>query len=195
MQERCYDEHVLDLDHLTPDTLRLISRAEYERMVDLGMFADERVELLCGQLVRMNPQGAPHALVVERLTELLILALHGRARVRCQLPYAASSLSEPEPDLAVIPLDEPTTEHPSRAEFLVEVSDSSLAKDRRIKHAIYADAGVPESWIVDLEGERVEILSEPTEGQYQHSRVYGRGQAITPRAFPDVRVAVDDVLP
>src|SRR5437879_3175316 len=82
---------------------RPLKRVEYDRLVQTGMLRDEHVELLYGSIVQMSPIGAPHSGTVQRLTELLVLALHGRAAVRVQLPFAASDASEPEPDVAVVP--------------------------------------------------------------------------------------------
>lgn len=81
---------------------------------------------------------------MEILTHRLVLALDTRARVRVQLPFAASDISEPEPDLAVVPPGDPRLAHPEHASLVVEVADSSLSKDRRVKTRIYATAGVPE---------------------------------------------------
>src|SRR5580704_11900392 len=87
---------------------------------------------------------------VTRLNKLLVRALGDRAEVRVQAPFGASDVSEPEPDLAVVPPGSYLDEHPSRAHLLIEVADSSLQDDRRIKGPLYAAAGVPEYWIVDL---------------------------------------------
>ncbi|MBX3191389.1 MAG: Uma2 family endonuclease [Labilithrix sp.] len=95
---------MLDPMQLAPETVRPIARAEYDRMVSLGLFEDdERIELLYGVLVRMPPQDPAHSVVVQILTNRLVLALASRATVRAQLPFAASDDSEPEPDIAVVP--------------------------------------------------------------------------------------------
>src|SRR5690242_20819821 len=87
---------------IAPERIRPISRREYDRMVELGMFEDEKLELLRGTLVTMSPQKWPHAVVVEWLTEKLIRGLDPAYSVRPQLPFAADEWSEPEPDIAVI---------------------------------------------------------------------------------------------
>ncbi len=164
-------------------------------MVDQGFFEDdERIELLDGVIVQMTPQGMGHAAAIERLTHLLVLALAPRARVRVQLPYAASDLSEPEPDLAVVPPGDPEQSHPDRSLLLVEVAESSLSKDRRVKTRIYATAGVPEYWIVDVSGRTIEVRTEPGEGNYRRVRVARPGESIRLQAFPDVEIAVADVV-
>ncbi len=177
-----------------PDGVRPLRRVEYDRLVDLGMFEDERIELLDGVLVPMSPIGPPHASAVQKLDELLILALHGRAAVRPQNPFAAGDLSEPEPDLVVAPSSDYDTAHPDEAHLVIEVSESSLAKDRGIKRRIYADRGVPEYWIVNLVNRRIEVYTEPAPGAYGRVAHFERGDVIRLLRFPDVEVRVSDVF-
>jgi len=85
------------------EVTRPLRRVEYDQLVALGLFENERIELLEGELVVMSPIGAPHNVAVQSLNELLVLALRGRAWVRPQMSFAAHELSEPEPDLAIVP--------------------------------------------------------------------------------------------
>ena len=180
---------------LPPEKVRPLRRAEYDRMVGLGMFRDERVELLHGRLVRMSPQGEPHVFSVTRLTKLLVRALGDRAEVRVQAPFGASDVSEPEPDLAIVAPGDYLTEHPTRAMLLIEVADSSLQDDRRIKGPLYAAAGVAEYWIVDLVGGAIEVHREPQADGYASITRRGRESRLLVPGFEDVVVAVGDVLP
>ena len=157
---------MLDLAQLDPAQRRPITSAEYHAMGEAGLFQDERVELIEGVIVRMAPRGEPHDATIERLNELLLPPLVGRARVRIQLGFAASEYSEPEPDVAVVPRDEQRTDHPARATLLVEVSASSLRFDRGTKAAVYARAGVPEYWVVDLVNRRVVRHRAPGRARY-----------------------------
>jgi Uma2 family endonuclease len=175
-----------------PERIRPLSRKEYDRMVELGMFEDERIELLDGMLVEMSPQGNLHALVTEWFTERLIVALHTRYRVRCQLPYAASAWSEPEPDIAVFPR-KVTHDHPCEALLLVEIADSSLTKDRILKRRIYAAAGVPEYWIVNLRDRTVEVHTRPTARGYERVAVLADGDVLRPRRVRGVALAIDEI--
>ena len=186
---------MLDLEQLRPERLRPISRAEYEQLVALGWFEDEQVELLRGALVTMSPQGSRHTVAVSQLNELLVLGLKQRAWVRPQCSYAASEESEPEPDLAVVPRRDFSDALPQSALLMVEVADSSLRKDRRVKTSIYAENGVPESWIVNLPDEVIEVHTDPHDGSYRQVTRRDRGETLTLSAFPDVSLAVDDVLP
>jgi Uma2 family endonuclease len=185
--------HIEDL--LATELLRPLRRVEFERMVEQGFFdEDEKIELLDGVIVQMTPQGIGHAAAIERLTQILVLALAPRARVRVQLPYAASDISEPEPDLAVVPPGDPERSHPRQSLLLVEVAESSLSKDRRVKTRIYAAADVPEYWVVDVAGRTIEVRTVPREDSYHQIRVAGPGEKIRLEAFPDVEIAVSDVV-
>lgn len=186
---------MIPLTILASDDLRPLRLKEYERLVELGAFEGERVELLRGLILHMSPKGSRHAWVVTELTERLVLALAGRARVKPQLPFAASDDSEPEPDLAVVPIGDYRESHPRQALLVVEVAQSSLAKDRAIKLPIYAEAGVPEVWIVNLEEGLVEVYTDPHGTTWRTKRSLGRGETLILGAFPDVQLAVSDLLP
>lgn len=174
-----------------PATVRGLRREEYERLVDLGCFADERVELLYGTIVRMSPANDPHAYAVEQLSLALIpLAIEKRARVRIQSPMAASEVSEPEPDVLVTALDDRPGRHPGGARLVVEVAESSLRIDRGVKASLYAEAGVPEYWVVNLPGRCVEVFTQPSAGAYTERRQADVGESLRPLAFPDVVVSV-----
>jgi len=116
----------------TPATevTRRLRRVEYDQLVRLGVFANERVELLEGELAAVSPIGAPHDFSVQALTELRVLALRGRAWVGPQMSLAAHELSEPEPDLAIVPRLDYHIEQPGQALTVIEVAESSLAYDR-----------------------------------------------------------------
>ncbi len=177
---------------LRGEPLRPLRRAEYDYLVASGAFEDQHVELLRGWLVEMSPQGGAHARLTARIHKHLLLALGERAEVRSHSPFAASDISEPEPDVQVIPpsLDDAL---PEDAILLVEVAVSSLRKDRNIKTGIYAEAGVPEYWVVDIEGKAVERYTEPLNDRYTRSERFDHG-TIALIAFPDVSLSVDDLF-
>ena len=176
------------------EVIRPLRRVEYDQLVKLGAFQDERIELIEGALVAMSPIGAPHNWVVQELNEMLVLALHGRAKVRCQCSYAALEFSEPEPDFTVVPLGGDPTDHPSEAYLIIEVAESSLAMDRGKKLRLYASCAVPEYWVVNLPERCIEVYTGPRPGAYAHVTRYERGQSIQLLAFPDVSCAVSDLL-
>jgi Uma2 family endonuclease len=174
--------------------IRPLHRVEYDRLAELGCFEDERLELLFGTIVTVSPPGPEHSDVVCRLMTRLVVALDGRAMVRAQVPLAVSDDSEPEPDVAVVPLGDYTREHPRTARLVVEVSESSLRKDRGLKAPLYAAAGIEEYWIVDLVDRVVEVHRAPRDGRYTEVSREGRESTLRPLAFPDVAVALGDLL-
>ena len=182
---------------------RPLRRIEYERLVDLGMFAGERLELIDGVLVVREPQKAPHATAMLAVDEALRQAFGHGWHVRPQLPVALDASSEPEPDLAVVrgAYRDYRRHHPARPVLLVEVSDSTLMRDRR-KGGLYARAGVRDYWIVNLIDEVLEVYRQPHRSRssqfgwvYREVHVFHRGEAATPMAAPRARVAVNDLLP
>jgi Uma2 family endonuclease len=186
---------VIDLATIASERVRPLKRDEYDRLIALGYFEDEQIELLAGFLVAKSPQTVPHAYAVQQLNMLLLPAVMGRAVVRVQLPLAISADSEPEPDIALVPVGDYSREHPITALLVIEVAESSLRKDRVIKAALYAQAGVPEYWVVDLTERVVHVHREGRDGAYARVTRHGAGEGIRPQAFDDVRVAVGDVVP
>ena len=159
----------MDPEIFLGERLRGMSRREYDELVELGWFEDEPIELLRGMLVEMTPQGNDHSDVGAYIAQLLASRLpFDRYDVRAHSPYAATDDSEPEPDVQVSRKPKPRGSHPTSALLVVEVSRSSLRKDRKLKLPIYADNGVPEYWIVDLVKRVVEIYTEPGGGTYAH---------------------------
>jgi Uma2 family endonuclease len=176
------------------EVIRPLRRVEYDRLVALGMFQDERIELLDGALYEMSPIGIPHNFAVQELNELLVLALHGRAKVRPQMSFAASEISEPEPDLTITPLVSWDSEQANQALLIIEVAESSLAIDQGRKRRLYASCGVPEYWIVNLPERCIEVYTAPEGNTYARVEKYAPGQSIRLGAFSDVEVRVSDVL-
>jgi Uma2 family endonuclease len=184
----------IDPSLLSPDTIRPLSRKEYDRMVELGFFDhDPHVELLEGVLVRMSPQGEHHAAMITRLLKVLARALDDSLAVRPGLPFAAGPYSEPEPDLAVVRDDPTSLAHPSEVLLLIEVSNASLHYDRSAKLAAYAKARVPEYWIVDVNAMTVEVFTEPKGNRFLRSHVFRDGDVLRPTLLPDIAIAVADL--
>lgn len=168
-------------------------------MYDAGLFRDERVELLDGEIIAMSPQSSLHAACVNRINTLLIPLLAGKYSVRCQAPLHLDRLSEPEPDVAICAFDADDYEsgHPTPDQILllIEVADASLAFDRKRKRVAYARAGIPEYWIVNVPDRVVEVSQRPDRAakRYRVSRRARPGEVLT---LPDgsvVRVA--DLVP
>jgi Uma2 family endonuclease len=179
-----------------PLRIRPLRRVEYDRMVELGVFdEDEHIELLGGALVAMSPQGDVPSDCASILMMTLVRALGDRVSVKAHSPFAAGEYSQPEPDVAVYPPRTYGRGHPDKAFLIIEVADSSLRKDRGIKSEIYAEADVPEYWIVDVVRGVVEVRTAPVDGHYTRLTTYRRGESIALVGFPDLVLATDDFLP
>ena len=129
------------------------------------------------------------------MTKLLARALDDAFALQVQLPIAASDVSEPEPDLSVVPVGDYLDDHPKRALLAIEVADSSGRVDRKIKSRLYAECGIPEYWIVDVVKSVVEVLRDPRDGAYQTITKHGRGETLRPSELPAIELRVDDFLP
>jgi Uma2 family endonuclease len=178
---------------------RLFSVDEYYRMAEAGILGpDERVELIDGEIIEMAAMGSPHGGCVTALTQLMVLRVAEHGLVRAQLPVRLSALSEPEPDVALVRMrpNYYRDAHPTVTDIylLIEVADSSLSFDRRRKLPLYAREGVPETWLVDLLHEQIEVYRRPENGRYQDVETFARGASLSPSAFPDLRITVDEIL-
>jgi Uma2 family endonuclease len=179
--------------------IRPISVDEFHAMGEAGVFApEERIELIEGELAEMAPIGTRHAACVNKLNDLLVHAVAGRAVVSIQNPVVLSELSEPQPDLAVLRFrdDYYAGAHPRPEDILlvVEVADSSVNYDRNVKIPLYARCAVPEAWLVDLGEDRLEAYRDPADGEYRRVEYYRRGAAI-PMQLPDVEIPVRSLFP
>ena len=187
------------------DTIRRWTRAEYDRLIELGAFeSGERLELIDGFLVVREPQGVRHSTGIRRVLAALRHALGPDWQIDSQLPLALDPASEPEPDVSVVPGDASTYRdaHPSRPVLVVEVADTSYRIDREFKTSLYARAAVPECWIVDVARSVVEVHRAPVSSdaapygwRYANVDVLRAPATITPLLAPDTTIAVADLLP
>lgn len=144
----------------------------YYKMAEHGLLGkDRQVELINGDIIDMSPINSKHAGTVDLIAEELIIQFQKKAIVRVQNPLPIAMDSEPEPDVALVKYqshryrdDHPT---PKDVILLIEVADSSLIFDRNVKKALYAEAGIPEYWIINLADEQIEIFQNPKDGQYE----------------------------
>lgn len=172
---------------------------EFHRMGEAGIFSeDDRVELINGEIVEMTPIGSAHASCVRDLDEWLQPLLRGEAIVSTQQPLIVEFDGEPIPDVAIL---RPRTDryrggHPTSADALliIEVGDSTVLYDLNTKSRLYARAGIPEYWVINLPRSRVAVFESPQNGEYTEQRDYGRGEAWTSRALRGREFSVDRVL-
>ena len=185
--------------------MRRWTRAEYDRLIELGVFQPgERLELLDGWLVLREPQGTRHSTAIRRVLAVLRRTLGEAWQIDSQLPIALDDLSEPEPDVSVVPgtPDSYVDEHPAHPLLIVEVAESSYRIDRGYKASLYARAAVPEYWIVDLLHETVEVYREPEASEaarygwrYRSVETLRPPASVMPLLAPDRSIAVADLLP
>ncbi len=176
-----------------------ITADEYERMGEAGIFRpDSQLELLEGEIYEMSPIGSSHAACVNALSLLLNQLFGGVLLVSTQNPIRLDDYSEPQPDLALLRWrdDFYRRAHPTPNDVLlvIEVADTTIDSDRRIKLALYAKAGIKEVWLVNLPGEQIEIYAEPSGGGYQITKQIKRGEKAQAHSIPKLVVSADTML-
>ena len=184
---------------------RRFTRAEYERLVELGAFQpDDPIELIGGELMIAEPQGAPHYTAIVKTSRALTEAFGPGWYVRTEGPIGLDEDSEPEPDIAVVPgtPDDYSRAHPSRPTLTVEVAESSLGMDRERKGSLYARAGLPDYWILNRVDRVLEVYREPAPDsaapfgwRYARSEVFDASARVTPLAAPGSSIPVSQLLP
>ncbi len=171
--------------------------ADYHSMIAAGILDDRHVELIRGEIVEMSPEGEPHAYFSDDSGEYLARLVGDRAKIRHGKPITLPDDSEPEPDIAVVQrLGREYLSHhpyPENIFWLIEYSNSSLSKDMEIKRKLYADAKIPEYWVVNLQTRQLIIFRDPQHGDYG-SRITLTEGTIIPLAFPDLVVSVAAIV-
>ncbi len=176
---------------------RLFTLTEYERMIEAGILQeDERLELISGEIVKMPPIGFDHGMGVAKLTGLFNRSVGDKALIWPQGPIQLDNKSRPEPDIALLKLQEYGAKKPVTASdvlLIIEVADTTLKSDRTVKSQLYAQAGIPEYWIVNLPDGVIEVFTEPSEGVYKQTKKTKRGDTLVlPSELGTVQV--DDIL-
>lgn len=182
-----------------PDRRHRWTREEYHRIAETGLLGERRVELLDGEVWDMSPQRRPHYRTIRAVADALETAFGDAYDVQQQAPLGLGNDGEPEPDVAVVVgswadyEDHPT---PADVKILVEVSDSTLTKDRTKKAEDYAKAGISDYWIVNLVDRQLEVYRDPSpEGAYQSILILGPAKSIAPLNAPNAQISVTDLLP
>lgn len=171
---------------------------EYYKLIDLGMLHDyEKAEIIEGELIRKIPIGDRHTTVVNKLSKLLIKNVSDEVLVSIQNPLRLSDYNEPEPDFVLADLTKyDGNRHPQPKEVLlvIEVSDSTLKYDRDTKLLLYAEAEIPEVWIVNLPKNIIEVHQNPSNGLYQITKLFKFGETIESETIPDLEIEVNKIL-
>jgi Uma2 family endonuclease len=179
---------------------RYFTVSEFEQMGRAGILKeDDRVELVEGEIYEMSPIGKRHAACVARLTRILTQLLQNRAIIWVQNPIRLNDFSEPQPDLCVLKPREDFYEGalpgPADVLLVIEVSDTTLEYDRQVKVPLYARAGVPEAWVVNLADGEIETYSHPAGGVYTVTDKLARGGEARSQSVEGLAVEVSRVLP
>jgi Uma2 family endonuclease len=170
--------------------------AEFHRFGDMGVFEGRRAMLIDGVIMEEGPMNPPHAITLELTEEALRTAFGAGWRFRIQSPLVLGQDLDPEPDLAVIAgTPRGSSGHPTNADLVVEVADSSLNFDTNDKRLLYARAAIRDYWVVDINGRRLLVYRDPQGGDYATQQVLGPSDAVTPLAAPAATVRVADLLP
>ena len=180
-------------------TRRRFTVAEYYRMAKAGILTeDDRVELIDGEILEMAPIGGRHAACVIRLDRLFQHLVGDAAVISVQNPVRLSEHAEPQPDLLLLRPrpDFYASGHPTPADvlLLVEVAETSSRYDRRVKMPLYARSGIPECWLVELDQATITVYRDPTPSGYGIVQTVRSGEKLRPLAFPDLELAVTDIL-
>jgi Uma2 family endonuclease len=184
-------------------SLSLITRKftveEYEKMAAQGILkAEEKVELICGEIIKMSPMGTRHAACIYRLTQLFYRKFADLILLGVQNPITLNNNSQPEPDLSLlIPREDfYALAHPCPEDIylIIEVSDSTLDYDRNIKIPLYAEAKIKEVWIVNINESCLEVYRHPLDDSYQTIQKYYRGDNICLESFPKIELTIIEIL-
>ena len=180
-------------------TKRRFSVKEYYLMADAGILSPrDRVELIDGEIVQMAAMGSYHAGCVNTLNRAFMETLGRRVVVSVQNPVRLSERSEPQPDIELLRprADLYTESHPRPGDvmLIVEVSHSTVEYDMDVKTPLYAEAGIPELWLVNLDEDFIDGLSDPDGAGYRTLRRYVRGERIAPALLPDGALEVSEIL-
>ncbi len=168
------------------------TREDYYRVLDAGIFAGRRVQLIDGEIIEMPAMKSPHARALIAARDLLLPRRPAGCELAQQAPTSLGQASDPEPDAMIYRLDDqhPVTGHPTRPLWVMEISDVTLRFDRGDKLRIYASAGIPVYWVLDLNGRTLHVYAEPAGDRYARQRNYGPDDAVDlPWAAPPIRVA------
>lgn len=177
---------------------RLLTVSDYHKMAEAGILTeDDRVELIHGEIIEISPIGSLHTSHVKRINKLLNKLLGDQAIISIQDPVAINDYSEPEPDIAILRYrdDFYKEKHPTPSDvfLIIEVADTSLDYDRDTKLKLYANAGIPEFWIVNLEDEQIEVYKTPIRDSYFSEEKISRGGQIFLKMF-DLKIQAKAIL-
>ncbi|MFB2935019.1 Uma2 family endonuclease [Aerosakkonemataceae cyanobacterium BLCC-F154] len=177
---------------------RKFTVTQYHKMIEAGILKeDERIELIRGEIIEINPVSSRHAACVSRLTQLFLFRLSQSVIVSCQNPVELDD-SELLPDISLLrrKADFYESGHPQPQDILllVEVADTTVESDREIKIPLYAENGIIEVWLIDINEQSIEVYRQPSPKGYQNIQKFMRGENLSILAFSEIIISVDEVL-
>lgn len=198
---RLDDGVVVEVQQGGPRSVRF-TRAEFAALDAARFFRGQRVRLVRGVLVLEPPMNPPHATGVYKTARTLERAFPTGHVVRSQLPLDLDPLSRPHPDVAVAAgsVEDFAAAHPTTAVLVAEVADDSLFEDTTEQAELYASAGVPEYWVVDVVNRALVVFRDPRpipDGgtAYRTRADHGDAETVAPLAAAGAAVRVADLLP
>jgi Uma2 family endonuclease len=180
--------------------VRMLTVTEYHLMGELGILKpDEKVELIEGQIInKMAPQGSYHSAAITRSNRLFGNSLGNNVLIRLQLPVVLNNFSEPEPDIAVVKADpyDYNDAHPTAKDvyLIIEIADSTLRTDTEIKRKLYAQSGIKDYWVLDVNNRQLYVYRDPNQEDYETVIVLSDDIEITPLEFPECKINVSQML-
>lgn len=178
---------------------RLFTVNEYDRFIEVGVLTeDDPVELINGEVVKMSPISSSHVGCVHRLNRLFSQRLSDNVILHIQNPIHVDRYSEPEPDVVVLKYRDDyysdSLPRPTDVLLLIEVAETSLSYDRRVKVPLYAKAGIQEVWVVNVEEKVIYGYRNPGKGKYQETSIVKPGETLTLTAFPEIVLQVGEII-
>ena len=176
---------------------RLLTVEEYHKMGEAGILQEKGIELIKGEIIAMSPIGSKHASCVNLLNEILFEQLGRKVIISIQNPVQLNDSSEPEPDIALLKRTESRyfNQLPKADDVLlvIEVADTSVTYDREVKLPLYAESGIPEFWLINLEENEIEVYWQPAGDAYKFRELLRPGDVLQGRNM-EVRIAAKDIL-
>ncbi len=173
--------------------------AEYHQMIEIGILkAQDKVELIRGEIIKMSPVGLKHASCVKKINQLFAQKLGNKVILGIQDPIKLNDNSQPQPDVVLLKpkSDFYATEHPKSEDILllIEVADTSIEYDRQIKIPLYAENNITEMWLININENIIQVYQNPQGKLYKNITNYQIDDKIDLTIFPDCEIKVKDIL-
>jgi Uma2 family endonuclease len=178
---------------------RFFNIDEFHKMLSVGIFSeDDRLELIEGEIIEMTPISSRHAYYVDKITRIFFQKLSDKVGIRIQNPIKLGKYSEPQPDIALVklPLEKYQFQHPEPEDIylVIEVSDTSYDYDKNIKIPLYGKYGIKESWLIDINKNRIEVFRNPFKEGYKSCNIFCAKEELSPLHFPEIKIFVNEIL-